>query len=60
LEKRRLWGDPIVAFQYLRRAYKQEEDCLFTWTDIDRTRGNDLNMKEGRFTLDVRLKLLTW
>jgi len=24
LEKGRLWGDLIMAFQYLRRAYKQE------------------------------------
>ena len=26
LGKRRLWGDLIVAFQYLRRAYEQEGD----------------------------------
>ena len=29
LEKRRLWGDLIVAFQYLKGAYKQEEEWLF-------------------------------
>ena len=26
LGKRRLWGDLIAAFQYLRRAYKQKGD----------------------------------
>ena len=29
LEKRRLWGDPIVAFQYLKGASNQEgTGCL--------------------------------
>ena len=39
LEKRRLQGDIIVAFQYLKRVYKQGER-LFTRVDNDRTRGN--------------------
>ena len=29
LEKRRLWRDLIVAFQYLKGAYKQEAEWLF-------------------------------
>ena len=39
LEKIRLWGDLIVAFQYLKGAYKQEGEWLFTRVDSDRTRG---------------------
>ena len=42
LEKRKLWGDLIVAFQYLKEAYKQEGERLFTRVDSDRTRGNGL------------------
>jgi len=40
LEKRRLWGDLIVAFQYLKGAYKQEGEQLFMGMDCDRTREN--------------------
>ena len=44
LEKRRLRGDLIVAFQYLKgTSYKQEGEWLFTRVDDDRTRGNGLN-----------------
>ncbi|KAJ7412686.1 hypothetical protein BTVI_45510 [Pitangus sulphuratus] len=38
LEKRRLWGDLIVAFQYLERAYKKDGEGLFRRTRRDRTR----------------------
>ena len=37
LEKRRLWGDLIVAFQNLKGTYKQEGEQLFMWLDHDRT-----------------------
>ena len=59
LEKRKLWGDLIVAFQYLKRAYKQEEEWLFTRVDSDRTRGNGLQLRQGRFRLDIRRKFFT-
>ena len=29
LEKRRFWGDLIVAFQYLKGAYKNERESTF-------------------------------
>ena len=59
LEKRRLWGDLIVAFQYMNRAYKQEGEWLFTRVDSDRTRGNGFKQRQGRFRLDIRRKFFT-
>ena len=49
LEKRRLQGDVVVAFQYLKRANKHEGNQLFTRVDSDKTRGNSFKLKEGRF-----------
>jgi len=30
LERRRLWGDPMAAFQYLKEAYRKDGEGLFT------------------------------
>ena len=59
LEKRRLWGDLIAAFQYPKGAYKQEGSQLFEMVNNSRTRGNGFKLREGRLGLDVRGKFFT-
>ena len=59
LEKRRLQGDLIEAFLYLKGAYKQEGNQLFERVDNSRTKGNGFKLKEGRLRLDIRGKFFT-
>jgi len=58
LWKRRLWGDLKAAFQYLKGAYKKDEEGLFAMVCRDRTKDNGFKAKEGRFRLDIRRSLL--
>ena len=46
LEKRRIWGDLIVAYQ---EGYKKDRDRSFRRVCCDRTRGNGFKLKKGRF-----------
>ena len=57
--RRRLQGDLIVAFQYLKVEYKQDGQRLFIRVDSDRTRGNGFKLGQGRCRLDIRRKLFT-
>ncbi|KAK4826475.1 hypothetical protein QYF61_009471 [Mycteria americana] len=58
-EKRRLRGDLIVAFPYLKGAYEKAGEGLFIRACSDRTRSNGFKLKDGRFRLGIRKKFFT-
>jgi len=43
----------------MKGAYKQEGEQLFTRVDSDRTRGDGLKLRQGRFRLNMRWKFFT-
>ncbi|KAJ7426486.1 hypothetical protein WISP_15301 [Willisornis vidua] len=57
LEKRRLRGDLIVAFNVLMRESREADPDLFSLVTGDRTQGN--GMSQERFKMDIRKKLFT-
>jgi len=59
LEKRRLHGEHVAAFQYLKVAYKKIGEGFLTRACSDSERGNGFKLKEGRFRLDIRRKRFT-
>ncbi|CAM5111942.1 unnamed protein product [Natator depressus] len=54
LWKRRMRGDLIAAFNFLKWDSKEDGSRLFSVVADDRTRSNDLKLQWGRFRLDIR------